>query len=162
MLEQRLLEGEQAYRLQNDNINMKFVQIPYSSIPDSEVEVTKSEIKSYLEDHKSRFETEASRNIQYVIFNESASSEDKSEAKKTISSLRNERVEYNAAIGANDTVPDLTIQMIMPISSAIILIFLSRTGLNSEMILPEIMLKPSSILTKVKLMVLMRRMDTGN
>ena len=99
-----LLEGEQAYRLQNDNINMKFVQVPYSSIPDSEVEVTKSDIKSYLEDHKSRFETEASRNIQYVIFNESASNDDKSEAKKEISALRNERVEYNAAIGANDTV----------------------------------------------------------
>ncbi len=99
-----LLEGEQAYRLQNDNINMKFVQIPYSSIPDSEVEVTKSDIKSYLNDHKSRFETEASRNIQYVIFNESASSQDKTDAKTAINDLRGERVEYNAAIGANDTV----------------------------------------------------------
>lgn len=100
-----LLEGEQAYRLQNDNINMKFVQIPYSSIPDSEVEVTKSDIKSYIEDHKARFETDASRSLQYVIFNESASSEDKSDAKEAISSLRGERVEYNAAIGANDTLP---------------------------------------------------------
>ncbi|MCH4824495.1 peptidylprolyl isomerase [Gramella lutea] len=100
-----LLEGEQAYRLQNDNINMKFVQIPYSSIPDSEVEVTKSDIKSYVEDHKARFETDASRSLQYVIFNESASSEDKSDAKEAISSLRGERVEYNAAIGANDTLP---------------------------------------------------------
>ncbi|PTX41686.1 peptidylprolyl isomerase/peptidyl-prolyl cis-trans isomerase D [Christiangramia gaetbulicola] len=99
-----LLEGEQAYRLQNDNINMKFVQIPYSSIPDSEVEVTKSDIKSYVEDHKTRFETEASRSIQYVIFNESASSQDKTDAKAAISDLRGERVEYNAAIGANDTV----------------------------------------------------------
>ncbi|MUP43032.1 peptidylprolyl isomerase [Christiangramia aestuarii] len=100
-----LLEGEQAYRLQNDNINMKFVQIPYSSIPDSEVEVTKSDIKSYLKEHPSRFETEASRSIQYVIFEENASSEDKSEAKETIASLRGERVEYNAAVGANDTLP---------------------------------------------------------
>ena len=100
-----LLEGEQAYRLQNDNINMKFVQVPYSSIPDSEVEVTKSDIKSYIEDHKARFETDASRSLQYVIFNESASSEDKSDAKEAINSLRGQRVEYNAAIGANDTLP---------------------------------------------------------
>ena len=100
-----LLEGEQAYRLQNDNINMKYVQIPYSSIPDSEVEVTKSDIKNYLDEHPSRFETEASRSLQYVIFEENASSEDKSEAKEGISSLRNERVEYNAALGANDTLP---------------------------------------------------------
>ncbi len=100
-----LLEGEQAYRMQNDNVNMKFVQVPYSSVPDSEVEVTKSDIKNYLENHSSRFETEASRSLQYVIFQESASGDDKSEAKESLSSLRNERVEYNAAIGANDTLP---------------------------------------------------------
>ena len=100
-----LLEGEQAYRLQNDNINMKFVQIPYSSIPDSEVEVTKSDIKSYIENHPSRFETEASRSLQYVIFTENASDADKNEAKEAVTALRNERVEYNAAIGANDTLP---------------------------------------------------------
>jgi len=100
-----LIEGEQAYRLQNDNINMKFVQVPYSSIPDSEVEVTKSDIKSYLDDHSSRFETEASRSLQYVIFEENASGDDKTSAKESLSSLRNERVEYNAAVGANDTLP---------------------------------------------------------
>ncbi|MCB7481523.1 peptidylprolyl isomerase [Christiangramia sediminis] len=100
-----LLEGEQAYRLQNDNINMKFVQIPYSSIPDSEVEVTKSDIKTYIEEHSSRFETEASRNIQYVIFEESASGDDKTEAQASLNSLRDQRVEYNAAVGANDTLP---------------------------------------------------------
>ena len=100
-----LLEGEQAYRLQNDNINMKFVQIPYTSIPDTEVEVTKSDIKTYLEEHSSRFETEASRNIQYVIFEENASGDDKTEAKTSLTSLRDQRVEYNAAVGANDTLP---------------------------------------------------------
>ncbi|HKJ49485.1 MAG TPA: peptidylprolyl isomerase, partial [Christiangramia sp.] len=100
-----LLEGEQAYRLQNDNINMKFVQVPYSSIPDSEVEVTKSDIKSYIDNHSSKFESDASRSLQYVIFTESASGDDISEAKEAISSLRDQRVEYNAAIGANDTLP---------------------------------------------------------
>ncbi|MUP47343.1 peptidylprolyl isomerase [Gramella sp. BOM4] len=100
-----LLEGEQAYRMMNDNINMKFVQLPYSSIPDSEVEVTKSDIKKYLEEHPARFETEASRNIQYVIFEENASEEDKNEARESLAALRNQRVEYNAAVGANDTLP---------------------------------------------------------
>lgn len=100
-----LIEGEQAYRMKNDNINMKFVQLPYSSIPDSEVQVSKSEIQSYIEEHPARFETEASRNIQYVIFDETASEEDKTEAKEALNSLRNERVEYNSAIGANDTLP---------------------------------------------------------
>ncbi|MCG9971854.1 peptidylprolyl isomerase [Christiangramia crocea] len=100
-----LIEGEQAYRMKNDNINMKFVQLPYSSIPDSEVEVSKSEIKNYIEEHPTTFETEASRNIEYVIFDETASEEDKTEAKESLIDLRKERVEYNSAIGANDTLP---------------------------------------------------------
>ena len=98
-----LLEGEQAYRLRNDNINMKFVQIPYSSVPDSEVEVSKSDIKAYLDEHPARFESDASRSLRYVVFNENASTADKSEAKESLNSLRKERVEYNAAIGTNDT-----------------------------------------------------------
>ncbi|MFV8225055.1 peptidylprolyl isomerase [Christiangramia aquimixticola] len=100
-----LLEGEQVYKLQNDNINMKFVQVPYSSIPDTEVEVSKSDIKSYIQKHSSKYKTEASRSLQYVIFNETASAEDEKEAKEKIAALRSERVEYNAAIGANDTLP---------------------------------------------------------
>lgn len=100
-----LIEGEQAYRMKNDNINMKFVQLPYSSIPDSEVQVSKAEIKNYIEEHPARFETEASRSLQYVIFDESASAEDKNQAKEELSALRKERVEYNAAVGANDTLP---------------------------------------------------------
>ncbi|WP_298526540.1 peptidylprolyl isomerase [uncultured Christiangramia sp.] len=100
-----LLEGEQAYKMQNDNINMKFVQIPYSSIPDSEVEVSKSDIKSYIENHASKFESDASRSMQYVIFEEAASTGDESEAKEALSKLRSQRVEYNAAVGANDTLP---------------------------------------------------------
>ncbi len=100
-----LLEGKQAYKLQNDNINMKFVQIPYSSVPDDKVDVSKSEIQNYIEEHPAKFETEASRNMQYVVFNETASSEDKSEAKESLIKLQDQRVEYNAAVGANDTLP---------------------------------------------------------
>lgn len=100
-----LTEGEQAYRLQNDNIDLQFVKIPYSSIPDKEVEVSKSEIKSYMKEHSAKFETEASRNIQYVFFEEKASSDDKAEAKEKLASLLNDRIEFNAAANANDTLP---------------------------------------------------------
>ena len=100
-----LLEGEQAYRLENDNIDLKFVQIPYTSVSDDEVEVSKDEIRKYIKDHSARFETEASRNIQYVFFEETASEEDNAEAQEGLSSLLNSRVEYNAASQANDTLP---------------------------------------------------------
>ncbi|WP_373059670.1 peptidylprolyl isomerase [Zunongwangia sp. H14] len=99
-----LTEAEQAYRMQNDNIDLQFVQIPYSSVPDEEVEVSKSEIKDYIKNHSAQFETEKSVNLQYVFFEEKASSEDRSEAKQAISELLDNRVEFNSASKSNDTV----------------------------------------------------------
>lgn len=100
-----LLEGEQSYKFKNDNISLEYVKIPYASIPDDKVEVTKSEIENYVKDHPAKFKTDASRNIQYVVFNEEASPEDKEDTKKALLALRDQRVEYNAAIGGNDTLP---------------------------------------------------------
>lgn len=62
------MEGEQAYRFANDNIDMKFVQIPYSSIPDSEISITKDDIRDYLKEHSERFKAEKARDIQFVFF----------------------------------------------------------------------------------------------
>lgn len=98
-----LTEGEQAYRLSNDNIDLKFVQIPYSSVADDEVEVSKDEIRDYIKKNPAKFESEAARNLQYVFFEEKASEEDRKEAKESITSLLEGRVEYNSVSKANDT-----------------------------------------------------------
>lgn len=100
-----LTEAEQAYRLENDNIDLKFVQIPYSSVSDDEVEVSKDEIREYIEKHPAEFETEEARSIQYVYFEEEASEEDKSEARESLTSLMENRVEYNSVTRENDSVP---------------------------------------------------------
>ncbi|ADF50999.1 MAG: peptidylprolyl isomerase [Zunongwangia sp.] len=99
-----LTEGKQAYQLQNNTMDLRYVQIPFSSIPDDEVEVSKSEIKEYVDNHKAKFETEAARNIQYVIFNEEPSVEDKEESKNSLSALLEDRVEYNSVSKTNDTI----------------------------------------------------------
>ncbi|MDT0643673.1 peptidylprolyl isomerase [Zunongwangia sp. F363] len=99
-----LTEAEQAYRMQNDNIDLQFVQIPYSSVPDDEVEVSKSEIKEYINNHSAQFETEKSVNLQYVFFEEKASSEDRAEAKQAVTESLESRVEFNSASKSNDTI----------------------------------------------------------
>ena len=100
-----LLEGEQAYRFANDNVDLQFVNIPYTSVPDSEVEVTKSEIQSYIKANPEKFRSEASRDIQYVQYTEVASVEDEAEVKAEIGALLENKVEYNAVTKANDTMP---------------------------------------------------------
>ncbi len=99
-----LLEGEQAYRFANDNIDLKYVQVPYSTIPDSEVAITKDEIRSYVKEHPKRFQVEKGRDIQFVYFPEEASTEDEAEAKTTVEEGLAGRVQYNAETGQNDTI----------------------------------------------------------
>ena len=98
-----LVEGEQAYRLENDNVDLKFVQLPYSSIPDSEVEVTKSEIRDYVKKHEKRFKAEKARDLQFVVFAEEASQEDEAEARKLIDESLAGRMQFNASTNTNDT-----------------------------------------------------------
>ena len=103
-----LLEGEQAYKMENDNIDLKFVQLPYSSIADTEVSVSKDEIRDYVKKHSERFQVEKSRDIQFVYFPEEASSEDESDAKAVVAGVLNERVEFNTTTNKNDTLPSFS------------------------------------------------------
>ncbi|MBE7640644.1 peptidylprolyl isomerase [Salegentibacter sp. BLCTC] len=100
-----IVEAEQAYRFQNNTVDLRFVQLPYSSISDDEVEVSKDEIRAYIKDHAAQFETEASRNIRYVYFEETASDEDVKETEEALNALLENRVEYNAVTSSNDTLP---------------------------------------------------------
>lgn len=54
----------------------KFVQKPYTSVPDSIINVTSSEIKSYYNANKKRFKQVPSRTISYVVFNVDATDDD--------------------------------------------------------------------------------------
>ncbi|WP_046756526.1 peptidylprolyl isomerase [Kordia jejudonensis] len=80
-------EGEMAYRLENDKVTFKYVQIPYNTIKDEDVKIKKSDIKNYIDNHKSMFEEKASRDIQYVYFEEKASKADEDDAKAEITKL---------------------------------------------------------------------------
>lgn len=99
-----LLEGEQAYRFAIDNVDMQFVQIPYSTVDDAQVEVTKDEIRNYVKAHPGQFKSEPTRDIQYVLYEETASPEDVAEVRTELLGLLNDRVEFNAATNSNDTV----------------------------------------------------------
>ncbi len=97
-----LAEGKLAYHLEGDKVDLKFVQIPFSSIPDSTITVTKGEIAKYVEENKEQYEVEASRNIQFVEFKEVASVEDEAEIEKSVASFKDGKVEYNN--GRTDTI----------------------------------------------------------
>lgn len=79
-----LKEGEFEYRLANDKIDLRYVRIPFSSIPDSSITVTKSDITAYINAHKEDFKQEESRDIQFVYFEEKPSAADEEAAKQDV------------------------------------------------------------------------------
>ncbi|WP_066221590.1 peptidylprolyl isomerase [Formosa haliotis] len=99
-----LAEGKVEHDLENNKVDIKYVQVPFSSIVDSTITVSKSEISSYINDHKKEFEVEASRDINYVEFREIASLEDEKEISAGLTNLLNNSVVYNDVTKANDTV----------------------------------------------------------
>ena len=99
-----LTEGELDYQLENDKADLKYVQIPFSSIPDSVLKIKKSDIKNYIKKHSKKYEVEASRDLVYVQFKEEASFEDEQAIQAELSALVDDKVEFNEASKANETV----------------------------------------------------------
>ena len=99
-----LTEGELEYQLENDKVDLKYVQIPYSSIPDSVLTVKKSDITIYIKKFPKKYEVDASRNLVYVQFKEIASLEDEQKIQADLTALVEDKIEFNDAAKANETV----------------------------------------------------------
>ena len=60
----------------NNTFNVEFVMVPFGFERDSTVVVSNSEIKAYYDAHKKFYRQNASRDIEYVVFEVKASAED--------------------------------------------------------------------------------------
>jgi peptidyl-prolyl cis-trans isomerase D len=88
-------EAQQEYALQNDLIDIDFVQIPHTVIPDSIVKVTSNDIASYVKKNKNAYTRKASRDLKYVQFSEVPTPEDKVLIENELRSLLSSRTLYN-------------------------------------------------------------------
>ena len=100
-----LKEGELDYKLANDKIDIKYVRVPYTAIPDSTISISKSEIQSYINKHKDEFKQEKARDIQYVYFEEKASAADENAIKEETLKLLDDTIEYREQTDRMDTIP---------------------------------------------------------
>lgn len=91
------------------SVDFDFVAVNYSTIPDSTVEVSDSEIKSYFNDHKNDFKQKAERTIQYITFAVEPSQEDKELAEKWITDIKDEfsdpKIEAAQFVAMNSDLP---------------------------------------------------------
>ena len=74
----------------NITTDVDFVMVPYPYVTDSTIVVTESEIKNYYNSHKDFFKQNASRDIEYVVFEVVPSAEDIAEVNEKMSDLHEE------------------------------------------------------------------------
>ncbi len=66
-------------KYQSEIRSVSYVQIPFSSIPDSLVTVTDEDLKNYIKENSQQYQQDASREVEYVVFNVAPSDEDRKE-----------------------------------------------------------------------------------
>jgi len=84
------LDAERRKDEMNISVDFSYIVKPYTSISDSSVSVSKSEIKKYYAEHKNDYKQEPSRSIKYVEFKVVASSSDIADAEKSINDMQGE------------------------------------------------------------------------
>jgi peptidyl-prolyl cis-trans isomerase D len=99
-----LKEGELDYKLATEKMDIKYVRVPYSSIADSTISVSKKEIAAYVKEHENDYKQEKARDIQFVYFDEKPSAADDQAIKASVVKLLDDTVEYNAKTDRNDTI----------------------------------------------------------
>ena len=97
-------EARTLYHFENDNINIEYLQIPFDEIPDSLVSVSDAEIKQYIKSHEKAYERSASRNLQYVLFDESPTEDDLAAIRLRLEGLKEEQIAYNDVSKLTDTI----------------------------------------------------------
>ena len=76
-----LKEGEFQYFADNTKLNAQFVFVPFTSVADSLISVSKAEINAYIKENANNFKVEESRDISYVHFNIAPTVEDENTIK---------------------------------------------------------------------------------
>ena len=99
-----LSEGERDYYFQNTSVDLDYVYVPFSSIPDSLISVSSDDLKDYIKAHPKNYMAEESRDIQFVHFRIAATAEDEAAIQAELTEMIADREEYSSAAKSNITV----------------------------------------------------------
>lgn len=93
------LETQDEYTSRNKLANFKYVMLDYSSVADSEINLTDADYKAYYDKHKNGFKNaEETRQVEYVLFDANPSAADTAATLSTIQDLK-----VKLAESANDS-----------------------------------------------------------
>ena len=83
------VEGKEEYNANQATMDLSFVFKNYNTIPDSTIQVSDGDVKSYFNEHKdeSKFQQQEGRSLIYVSFDAKASSADKAALTESLAKI---------------------------------------------------------------------------
>ncbi len=83
-------EAQQSIAVTSKQINFDYISLNLSTVADSAVNVTESDLKDYYNAHKEDFKQEKIRDIEYITFNVKPSAADYKDAEKWINEIKDD------------------------------------------------------------------------
>ncbi|HEX9151198.1 MAG TPA: SurA N-terminal domain-containing protein, partial [Flavobacterium sp.] len=80
-------EGKLKYEMEADKVNFAYVAGLYSTVKDSDVKVTDTEIVDFMKKNEKKYKADESREVEYVLIEDKASAADENEVKSKINGL---------------------------------------------------------------------------
>lgn len=68
--------AKKEYLARNEHLSLSSIGLRYETVPDTQIKLTDDDYQKYYDENKTRFEQEASRDIDYVVFDVKPSPED--------------------------------------------------------------------------------------
>ncbi len=92
-----LKEGEWLYHFENDAVDFRYAAVPYNTVPDSLVNVSKSDIEAYIKSHPDQYKMEESRDMEYVFIPIKPSTDDFKTIENDLKNLIKDREVFDKA-----------------------------------------------------------------
>jgi len=96
-------EAKLKYEMETNKVSFDFVSVAYSTIKDSEVKISDSEIVDFMKKNEKKYKADETREIEFVVIDDKASKEDEEQVKKEIEQVLVGNVVYNKETQKNDT-----------------------------------------------------------
>ena len=90
-----------TYKNQNSFRDVSYISIPITTIPDSFIAISNSEIKDYLKNNSDQYQQEESRSFSYVVFDIVPSEIDSNIAKMYLENIKEEWLDFESNDSAN-------------------------------------------------------------
>lgn len=95
------IQAQKATDANNYNVNFKFISLPYTSVADANITITKDDLEQYYNSHIKNYKQDASRDIEYISFDVVPSKED---IELTEEWIKNTKIEFEKTENAGQFV----------------------------------------------------------